>query len=290
MPTDESDSERDDFLEKGYIVNNKWKVVKYIGTGGFSSVYKVKDITSNNNISYALKIVKAMEYSKVLSHEYYVYNDLKGIKGLPLLPSRSFNEDDKTGYAYLVMELLGISLSSLPRKFLNFNVPNDIVYKMGSQCLNFIKSLHKLGYLYVDIKPENILLESKYSLEDPLIHFIDFGLTQRYVINGKHRPFKLVKYRVGTLNYMSKFVESYVRPSRRDDIISMLYVLLYLQNGYVPWQYAENDKEGYNIKLEFSRKDCSSILYDLVKHCENYSYDEEPKYDFIGEELKKIVV
>jgi hypothetical protein len=89
---------------------------------------------------------------------------------------------------------------------------------------------------------------------------------------------------------MSKFVESYVRPSRRDDIISMLYVLLYLQNGYVPWQYAENDKEGYNIKLEFSRKDCSSILYDLVKHFENYSYDEEPKYDFIGEELKKIVV
>ena len=44
--------------------------------------------------------------------------------------------------------------------------PNDIVYKMGCQCLDFIKSLHELGYLYVDIKPENIL-ESKYSLEDP---------------------------------------------------------------------------------------------------------------------------
>ena len=49
----------------------------------------------------------------------------------------------------------------------------------------------------------------------------------------------------------------------------------------------KNDKEGYNIKLKFSRKDCNSILYDLVKHCEKYSYDEEPKYDFIGEELKK---
>ena len=56
-----------------------------------------------------------------------------------------------------------------------------------------IAALHSIGYLHMDIKPDNIVLgtDNMRSLESSSIHLIDFGISKPYLdANNQHIPFK----------------------------------------------------------------------------------------------------
>lgn len=57
---------------------------------------------------------------------------------------------------------------------------------LGIEVIKRIYSVHKLGYVYRDIKPENIMISNDYA---NTIYLIDFGLSKAYLDhNGKHIP------------------------------------------------------------------------------------------------------
>jgi serine/threonine protein kinase len=146
-----------------------------------------------------------------------------------------------------VQSLLGPNLETLfnfsKRKF-------DIktISFIGIELINRIEELHKLGYVHRDIKPKNIvwLNFSDYEsiLKNNLI-LIDFGLAGPYVSkNNKHLPFIAELGHIGTHYFSSVNSSRGNSQSRRDDIESIFYCLVYFFKGKLPWESPNKIKEG----------------------------------------------
>lgn len=98
--------------------------------------------------------------------------------------------------------------------------------------LSALEAVHSKFILHRDLKPENILF-------DPIsgnFSLIDFGLSKRYVdTTGRHIVRQSNKCFRGTMRYCSLNMHNGIENSRRDDIESLAYVLIYLQKGTLPW-------------------------------------------------------
>lgn len=57
------------------------------------------------------------------------------------------------------------------------------VVQIGSQIVERLQALHGAGYLFMDLKPDNILLGSPnlHSVESSLIYLVDFGISKKYL-------------------------------------------------------------------------------------------------------------
>ena len=87
-----------------------------------------------------------------------------------------------------------------------------------------------------------------------IVYIIDFGLSKRYrdAKTSQHIPYKNGKSLTGTARYASLNTHLGVEQSRRDDIEGIIYVLLYLIKGSLPWQglTAQNRSEKYRKIME----------------------------------------
>jgi len=112
-----------------------------------------------------------------------------------------------------------------------------------------LRALHSLGYVHNDLKLENILVGHK----DPdLVYLIDFGLAQTYYReDGSHTEKEYVRKFSGNFLFASLNSCRGNNKSRRDDIESVIYILIYLLNdNYLPWCDIERkyDQEGMEFK------------------------------------------
>ena len=86
------------------------------------------------------------------------------------------------------------------------------------------------------------MLESK-DFTDPLssqLHLIDFGLSKRYLgTDGNHIMRERIHFFQGSIMTASKYAYTWTQ-SRRDDIIQILYILIFLLRGRLPWMGEEN--------------------------------------------------
>ena len=100
-----------------------------------------------------------------------------------------------------------------------------------------IQQVHAKGILHRDIKPENFCIAlGQEDLTKANIHIIDFGLSKRYVREGRHIPMKEGHALIGTCRYCSLNAHMGIELSRRDDLESIGHVLIYfLTGGRLPW-------------------------------------------------------
>ena len=97
-----------------------------------------------------------------------------------------------------------------------------------------LEILHQKGYVHRDIKPENFTIgRDKFA---SLIYLIDFGLSKSFKdINGHHIVYREEKGLIGTPRYASISSHLGIEQSRRDDLESLGYVLIYFLKGSLPW-------------------------------------------------------
>ncbi|CDW81237.1 ck1 family protein kinase [Stylonychia lemnae] len=171
----------------------------------------------------------------------------------PKYISSGYGKDNKS---YLAIEVLGPSL----KKLLHHSK-----HGVSLQTINLIKKLHQIGFVHRDIKPDNILIRS-FDLQSPessLFALIDFSASETYIgENNKHIKNERQKRFNGNFAFSSVYQMLGHSPSRKDDLLSIFYLLLFLKEGQLPWTVKQQD--GTYKKQTFEQKpDYNQILDSL---------------------------
>jgi len=256
------------------LIANKYKLLERIGNGGFGSIFKGENIRTKELV--AIKIELNSSFTKMLKREAQIYQYLGRAPGIPQVKWYGVTEECN----YMVLPLFGDSLNSK-----TFSLLDSFI--IGQKMLKMVEFIHRKGLIHRDIKPDNFVL----SQNGKDIYIIDFGLCKKYMENNKHIEMKTGKAMLGTLNFVSVNVHNGIEPSRRDDLISLAYVILRLINGEIPWQ---TQKENSMIKMQ---KMCISDwsktpiqLIEYLNYCIGLKFDESPNYNLLVNILKKIEI
>ena len=278
------------FIKKYPLIFKKYRPLKKLGKGAFSEIYFGINIYTEEKI--ALKIEKKNLKVKYLDTECYILFSLKGI-GIPKVISFGHNKE----YDILIMPLLGKSLQELYiSKNLNFEFID--ICLMGIQIIDRIQWVHYKKIIHRDIKPDNFLI----GLNDPnIIYLIDFGLSKKYKSSqtGKHIKLTDVKKFTGNIRYASVNSLKLKEQSRRDDLESIGYMLIYFMKGALPWMGIKiaNKKELYlkmaKFKKEYEPEQlCENLpreFVDYVKYVKNLEFEENPDYNYIKSLFEKMI-
>lgn len=269
-------------FQNNHEILRKFEILEKIGGGSFGQIFKVKDKVSNQIV--AMKIEKKREGKQLMVYrEYQIMKDFKNETGFAQLHSYLKNDD----YSYLVMSNLGPNLETLKiSKGGSFSLKTTLM--IGYQIISRIQTFHNKNFLHRDIKPENFVIGS--IEDDKYIYLIDFGLSRSYIQeDGSHIPFRDKKGMVGTARYVSINTHLGYEQSRRDDLESIGYILVYLCKGGLPWQNlpAKNKEEKYEKILDIKKKTsveelCKNLptkFIDYFNYVKSLPFKSTPDYE-----------
>ena len=273
------------------------KTEKIIGKGGYSSVYLCKRKNVDSIKRYAMKISKnnSLNKNNHLFKEYKILRYLSGGIGIPKVYSFGKESNENNSY-YLVQQLLGNNLAQELIKFKN-KFPKQLYINLGIQMISRIEFLHSKGFLHCDLKPENFVINLDNN--NIIVYLIDFGLAEPYINlkSKEHIKDKEKKGHKGTMDYCSMNSHLELSLSRRDDIESLAYCLIFLWEGKLPWSkiYSKtHDNETiYNLKMEFSSYgyEMNNIPKNLKKFLDyslTLKFDENPDYKYLKQLIKEL--
>ena len=109
----------------------------------------------------------------------------KNMEGFP----RVYQKGLVKNQPYIAMDRLGPSLKDIPI-FLEKHFSVQCICSIGCQLVDLLETVHDCGLIHADLKPDNILVGNylKDSRQMNVIHLIDFGISVKYIQDGKHVP------------------------------------------------------------------------------------------------------
>lgn len=266
-----------------HLICGKWKLLNKLGSGSFGDIYVGLSPTDNEKV--AVKLEPVSTRHPQLSYEARVYKALKGGVGIP--STRWFGTECE--YNIMVMDLLGPSLEDL-FNFCNRKFSLKTILMLAQQMVRLIEYMHNKNFIHRDIKPDNFVMGR--GKKAAVVHAIDFGLAKKYRDSkNAHVPYRTLKSLTGTPRYASINTHLGIEQSRRDDLESLGYVLLYFCRGSLPWQGlpAKNKKQKYQ---KITEKKVSTSIEQLcegfpvefahyLKYCKDLRYADKPDYDYL---------
>ena len=173
--------------------------------------------------------------------------------------------------------------------------------------LQIINRVHDAGIVHRDIKPENFMISlpstEQKQKEDggKMLHIIDFGLSRFYMKGDSHVINTYDRSIVGTIRYISTHIHDGDVYSRRDDIISIIYVSIYLLKGKLPWMGLYPKKGDtrtkeelvYDKKLKTTSDELREGLPFIFKKLLDYAYslqfEDKPDYSYMIRQCKNLL-
>lgn len=171
------------------------------------------------------------------------------------------------------------------------------VHQIGIQLITLLEQFHSIGYIYNDLKPDNICIGEFNDMKTVhSLKLIDFGLATPYMKGNQHIKQEPKQFQ-GNLAFSSYNAFNEVTLSRRDDLISLLYLLLYLTSGKLPFvrhnvplvdQIGRIKRKKNNLKpFQFCKEQNSEHFIDFAQYIYDLKFEEEPNYGFLRFMLQK---
>lgn len=254
--------------EPGTRILDKYVLRERIGKGAYGEVWSADSASTGEPVAVKMEHIHGNP-APTLQYESRVLQLMQGTPGIPKL--RYFGYKEELNGIFMVTELLGTSLETLatshrmdmhPRVVKNPSQYHaEFISDIGRQMLQRIKSIHSRGMLHRDVKPDNFLFartpvldlsrhaNSKPNSNIPFLYIIDFGMAKRMdMIHNAANNASLI----GSARYASVAAHRGDKLGRKDDIISMMYSLIYVAyGGALPWQN-HTEREIYQIKSDMT--------------------------------------
>ena len=281
----------DDFLLNNKLIFKKYKPIEKIGSGSYGNVYSAKRIV--DKCMFAMKTEKITTIEKTLESEAYYLCMLQGGFGIPKFISYGRSKN----YYILIETLLDKNLYEIFIENKRMCTITDAGL-IGNQILNILEWIHSKNLIYRDMKPSNFVIGRK----DPnVIYAIDFGLCKKYRSSktGKHILPKTTSKFNGTLKYASSNVIKGKIPTRRDDLIALGYILIYLLKRELPWQKNCEVLNKSNLKeiIKLKETDENGKLFqnipgeivEFVGYTKKLKFEEDPDYIYLHSLFNKLL-
>ncbi|WWC96292.1 casein kinase I isoform delta-A [Kwoniella sp. B9012] len=274
-------------------VGGKYRIGKKIGSGSFGDIYLGVNIVSGEEVAIKLESVKAKHPQ--LEYESKVYKTLAGGVGVPFVRWYGTECD----YNAMVLDLLGPSLEDL-FNFCNRKFSLKTVLLLADQLISRVEYIHSRNFIHRDIKPDNFLMGI--GKRGNQVNVIDFGLAKKYrdPKTHLHIPYRENKNLTGTARYTSINTHLGVEQSRRDDLESLGYVLMYFLRGQLPWQglKAATKKQKYDRIMEKKMTTPTEVLCRgfpnefaiYLNYCRSLRFDDKPDYSYLRKLFRDLFV
>ena len=173
---------------------------------------------------------------------------------------------------------------------------------MGHQLVTRIEALHSARVIHRNLTPSSVYVSPK--KYDSTLYLTNFGFSKKYITSeGKHIPFKVGKGMVGCARYCSLSCSKYEEISRKDDLENLMYLLLYLNMGSLPWQglgknekiktissrYKAIRKIKMSVNLNELGKSWPPGLVDIISYLRDVEFDRAPDYNFVRSVIYKMM-
>ncbi|VFQ85421.1 unnamed protein product [Cuscuta campestris] len=267
-----------------HMIGGKFKLGRKIGGGSFGELYLGTNVQTGEEVAVKLEPVKTKHPQ--LHYESKLYMLLQGGTGIPHL--KWFGVEGE--YNAMVIDLLGPSLEDL-FNYCNRKFSLKTVLMLADQLLNRVEYMHSRGFLHRDIKPDNFLMGLGRKANQ--VYIIDYGLAKKFrdLQTHKHIPYRENKNLTGTARYASVNTHRGIEQSRRDDLESLGYVLMYFLRGSLPWQglKAGTKKQKYDkisekkmlTPVEVLCKSYPSEFISYFHYCRSLRFDDKPDYSYL---------
>ncbi|TEA30645.1 hypothetical protein DBR06_SOUSAS4110093 [Sousa chinensis] len=315
-------------------VGNRYRLGRKIGSGSFGDIYLGTDIAAGEEVAIKLECVKTKHPQ--LHIESKIYKMMQGgalealcvqltlgLKDIhfPLLASwaqvpsaqvRGRQTDmgslavgiptirwcgAEGDYNVMVMELLGPSLEDL-FNFCSRKFSLKTVLLLADQMISRIEYIHSKNFIHRDVKPDNFLMGL--GKKGNLVYIIDFGLAKKYrdARTHQHIPYRENKNLTGTARYASINTHLGIEQSRRDDLESLGYVLMYFNLGSLPWQglkaatkrqkYERISEKKMSTPIEVLCKGYPSEFATYLNFCRSLRFDDKPDYSYLRQLFRNL--
>ena len=283
-------NKEENFIKENSIIFKKYRVKKKLGEGAFGDVYMGSSIENNELV--AIKVEQRKIAKPLLETEAFFLYSLRGL-GIPEV--LSFGR--LRNYNVLVEPLLDKSLFDLFAERRKRLALEDICL-IAKQVIDRIQWVHSKNIVHRDIKPDNFLIGRK----DPnVIYLIDFGLSKKYKSSttGKHIKFGFTGKLTGTVRFASANALRGGEQSRRDDLESIGYMIIFFMRGRLPWQGVTGNKKMerylkiYKMKKNVAPEDlCKSLpkqMTDFMRYVKQLEFEQEPDYNYLRNLFNSII-
>ncbi|CAI9106807.1 OLC1v1006033C1 [Oldenlandia corymbosa var. corymbosa] len=269
-----------------------YKVERKLGKGGFGQVFVGRRVSGGNERATgagALEVALKFEHKNSKGcnygppYEWTVYNTLGGSHGVPKVHYKGRQGD----YYVMVMDMLGPSLWDVWNSS-GQSMSTEMVACIAVEALSILEKLHAKGYVHGDVKPENFLLGQPATSQEKKLFLVDLGLASKWrdTSRGQHVRYdqRPDMFR-GTVRYASVHAHLGRTATRRDDLESLAYTLIFLHRGRLPWQGYQGDNKSFQVAkkkmltpIDVLCNCCPPAMKEFSETVVNLKFDEEPNY------------